>query len=70
MENFKISREFDWVLKVLGSCVNVSQVESSQNLMSNFLNKWKNELDEEQKDSYQHTFTEHKLAQLLIIRKL
>lgn len=68
MENFKIVREYEWVLKVLDSCVNVSQVESSQNLMNNFINKWKKELDQEQKDSYLYNFTSHKLAQLLLLR--
>lgn len=69
MENFKITNEYNWVLRVLNSCVNVSQVESSQNLMNNFMNKWKKTLTEEDKESYNYNFTSHKLAQLLMIRK-
>ena len=33
--------EFSWVLKVLSSSTNLSQVTTSQQLFKNYLTKWK-----------------------------
>jgi len=44
MDMIGIQKEFNWVIKVLESCVNFTQLNSAIRLFENFLNKWERDL--------------------------
>lgn len=40
-------KEFDWILKVLESCCNESQIRTTENLYKNFIKKWEYDFSSE-----------------------
>lgn len=40
-------KEFDWILKVLESCCNESQIHTTENLYKNFIKKWEYDFSSE-----------------------
>ena len=48
-ENVKV--EYDWVVKVMESCVNEVQMHSSAQLFNNLVNKWKFNLTSDEKSN-------------------
>ncbi len=74
MNNNKVKQEFEWVIKVLKSSKNVSQVESSNNLFQLFQKKWSDSSRIEMSprfniEEHLRIFTKHKLGQLMLIRE-
>lgn len=46
VEIINIKNDESWVLNVLESCVNLPQINSTDNLFNNFINKWSHELSD------------------------
>lgn len=61
--------DYSWVLKVLESCETKTQVKSAENLFSLFLIKWKEDISEFMKQTYQSSFDRIKNSTLYRIEK-
>ena len=49
-----LKKEYEWVLKILNSSINIYQIKTSENLFNAFINKWDDEISDEKKISYQN----------------
>ena len=45
IEQMKVNKDFEYVIRVLNSSVTLEQIKTSENLFENFKNKWKEKLD-------------------------
>jgi ribosome-associated toxin RatA of RatAB toxin-antitoxin module len=63
MDIFKIHQEFNWVNKVLFSSQTNKHIEVSVNLFNNFMNKWRFEMTEDLKITFNIDFNENCLSQ-------
>jgi hypothetical protein len=45
IEQMKANKDFEYVIRVLNSCVTLEQIKTSENLFENFKNKWKKQLN-------------------------
>jgi ribosome-associated toxin RatA of RatAB toxin-antitoxin module len=63
MDVFQIHQEFNWVNKVLFSSQTNKQIESCINLFNNFMNKWRFEMTEDLKITFNQDFNENCLSQ-------
>jgi len=59
MEIIKLQHEYEWVVSVLNSCTNLDQIKTSENLFSNFINKWIDDLSEEKTLTLNWNFKKH-----------
>jgi hypothetical protein len=63
MDVFQIHQEFNWVNKMLFSSKNNKHIECSVNLFNNFINKWRFEMTEDLKITFNRDFNENYLFQ-------
>jgi hypothetical protein len=69
MDMIGIQKEFNWVIKVLESCVNFTQLNSAIRLFENFLNKWERDLSNDMVFKLINTFNKLTLAHKTKIKK-
>ena len=50
MEFINIQNDYTWVVKVLESCLTESQIDASEKIFKQFLEKWENELPNERRE--------------------
>jgi ribosome-associated toxin RatA of RatAB toxin-antitoxin module len=62
MDIFNIHQEFNWVNKVLFSSQTNKHIEVSVNLFNNFMNKWRFEMTEDLKITFNRDFNENCLS--------
>jgi hypothetical protein len=48
--------QFSWVMKVLDSCENETQIETSRKLFELYINKWKNEINQKEINLFTNHF--------------
>jgi ribosome-associated toxin RatA of RatAB toxin-antitoxin module len=63
MDVYKIHQEFNWVNKVLFSSQTNKHIEVSTNLFNNFMNKWRFEMTEDLKITFNRDFNKNCLSQ-------
>jgi hypothetical protein len=63
MDIFQINQEFNWVNKVLFSSQTNKHIECSINLFNNFMNKWRFEMTEDLKITFNRDFNKNCLFQ-------
>ena len=63
MDIFQINQEFNWVNKVLFSSQTNKHIECSINLFNNFMNKWRFEMTEDLKITFNRDFNKNCLSQ-------
>ena len=63
MDVFQIHQEFNWVNKVLFSAQTRKHIECSVNLFNNFMNKWRFDMTEDLKITFNRYFNENFLSQ-------
>jgi ribosome-associated toxin RatA of RatAB toxin-antitoxin module len=63
MDVYQIHQEFNWVNKVLFSSQTNKHIEVSTNLFNNFMNKWRFEMTEDLKITFNRDFNENCLSQ-------
>ena len=63
MRFLEIHQEFNWVNKVLFSSKTNKHIEVSINLFNNFMNKWRFEITEDLKITFNRDFNENCLYQ-------
>ena len=63
MRFLEIHQEFNWVNKVLFSSKTNKHIEVSINLFNNFMNKWRFEITEDLKITFNRDFNENCLFQ-------
>jgi ribosome-associated toxin RatA of RatAB toxin-antitoxin module len=63
MRFLEIHQEFNWVNKVLFSSKTNKHIEVSTNLFNNFMNKWRFEMTEDLKITFNRDFNENCLSQ-------
>jgi len=63
MDVYQIHQEFNWVNKVLFSSQTNKHIECSVNLFNNFMNKWRFEMTEDLKITFNIDFNENCLSQ-------
>ena len=63
MDVYNIYQEFDWVNKVLFSSKTVDHIEGSLNLFNNFMNKWRFDMNEDLKITFDRYFIKNCLSQ-------
>jgi hypothetical protein len=56
MQNKDYFCQFSWVIKVLDSCENDKQVETSCKLFELYIKKWKNEFNQKEIDLFREHF--------------
>lgn len=61
MEIMILKKEYEWVLKILNSSINVYQIKTSENLFNAFINKWDDEISDEKKITLFYEFKKNKL---------
>jgi len=69
MEFLEIEKEYGWVIKVLESCVSVSQIDVTEKLFNNFIKKWSLFLSDERKTRLRFSFDRLSWAQSVKIKK-
>ena len=45
-----LKKEYEWVLKILNSSINIYQIKTSENLFNAFINKWDDEISDEERE--------------------
>jgi ribosome-associated toxin RatA of RatAB toxin-antitoxin module len=63
MDVYQIHQEFKWVNKVLFSSETNKHIEYSINLFNNFMNKWRFEMTEDLKITFNRDFNKNCLYQ-------
>jgi hypothetical protein len=63
MDVFQIHQEFNWVNKVLFSSQTDRHIQGSINVFDNFMNKWRFEMTEDLKITFDRYFIENCLSQ-------
>tara|TARA_R110000868_G_scaffold45949_1_gene152141 strand:- start:1756 stop:1968 length:213 start_codon:yes stop_codon:yes gene_type:complete len=63
MDVFQIHQEFNWVNKVLFSSQTDKHIQGSINVFNNFMNKWRFEMTEDLKITFNRDFNENCLFQ-------
>jgi len=63
MDVFQIHQEFNWVNKVLFSSQTNTHIESSIKLFNNFMNKWRFDMTEDLKITFDRDFLKNCLYQ-------
>jgi len=63
MDIFKIHQEFNWVNQVLFSSQTEKHIEYCVNLFNNFMNKWRFEMTDDLKITFDRDFNENCLFQ-------
>jgi ribosome-associated toxin RatA of RatAB toxin-antitoxin module len=63
MDVYQIHQEFNWVNKVLFSSKTNKHIEVSTNLFNNFMNKWRFEMTEDLKITFNKDFNKNCLSQ-------
>ena len=63
MDVFQIHQEFNWVNKVLFSSQTNKHIESSIKLFNNFMNKWRFDMTEDLKITFDRDFLKNCLYQ-------
>lgn len=65
MINSNLIKEYLWVIDVLKSCDNHAQINSSERLFNNLINKWKIDITEEDidmlKENFQDSVLKHEI---------
>jgi hypothetical protein len=62
MDIFQINQEFNWVNKSLFSSKTEKHIEGCINLFNNFMNKWRFEMTEDLKITFNRDFNENCLS--------
>lgn len=62
MDVFQVYQDFKWVNNVLFSSKTEKHMEVSVNLFNNFMNKWRFEMTEDLKITFNRNFNENCLA--------
>jgi len=70
MDIIKIQKDYEWVLKVLISSINESQIKTTDRLFNNFINKWSEELSEERKQTFFSNYRKYKSSRTITLRKV
>jgi ribosome-associated toxin RatA of RatAB toxin-antitoxin module len=63
MDIHQIHQEFNWVNKVLFSSKTEKHIEGCINLFNNFMNKWRFEMTEDLKITFNRDFNKNYLSQ-------
>lgn len=56
MEFLTIENEYQWVLRVLESSINIDQINTSKNLFTCFMNKWSYDISDISEMKFKNTF--------------
>ena len=68
MDFLDLKKDFDWVVKVLESCISKEQIQVTDNLLDNFISKWNDYLFEERKIMFHSTYTKIKQKKLMLFK--
>ena len=68
MDFLDLKKDFDWVVKVLESCISKEQIQVTDNLLDNFISKWNDYLFEERKIMFHSTYTKIKQKKLMLLK--
>lgn len=56
--------QYTWLMKVLDSCENTAQIETSERLFELYMKKWKNDISEKNVSLLSNNFEKEKKGQL------
>lgn len=70
MDFINIQKDYDWVLNVLNSSINESQIKTCDKLFENFLTKWSDELSDERKQTFFSNYRKYKSSRTITLRKV
>jgi len=69
MEFINLQNDYTWVVKVLESCVTEFQIDASEKIFKQFLEKWGNELPDERREKLVNNFDKLVKSKTVEIRK-
>ena len=69
MTKHELLNQYTWVMKVLDSCTNDLQVETTQKLFDLYIKKWNVELKDKYIDSLSSNFEKEKRTKLHRVRR-
>lgn len=69
MEFINLQNDYTWVIKVLESCVTEFQIDASEKIFKQFLEKWGNELPDERREKLVNNFDKLVKLKTVEIRK-
>ena len=69
MTKHDLLNQYTWVMKVLDSCVNETQVETTEKLFKLYVKKWDKELTDKQMSQLSSNFEKEKKGKLSKTRK-
>jgi hypothetical protein len=69
MEFINLQNDYTWVIKVLESCVTEFQIDASEKIFKQFLEKWGNELPDERREKLVNNFDKLVKSKTVEIRK-
>ena len=69
MEFINLQNDYTWVIKVLESCVTEFQIDASEKIFKQFLEKWENELPNERREKLIYNFDKLVKSKSVEIRK-
>ena len=69
MTKHDLLNQYTWVMKVLDSCVNEAQVETTEKLFKLYVKKWDKELTDKQMSQLSSNFEKEKKGKLSKTRK-
>ena len=64
-----VDNEFDWVVKILNSCVNLPQIGTADKLFESYKNKWSEELSDVKVLTLNSRYEREKSLKILEIQK-
>ena len=70
MDVINIQKDYGWVLKVLDSCITDTQIKACENLFSNFISKWSEDLSPERIETFYSNFKKYKSQRIRILNKV
>ena len=64
-----VDNEFDWVVKILNSCVNLPQIGTTDKLFESYKNRWSEELSDVKVLTLNSRYEREKSLKILEIQK-
>lgn len=69
MEFINVQNDYTWVVKVLESCVTEFQIDASEKIFKQFLEKWRNKLPDKRREKLIYNFNKLVKSKTVEVRK-
>jgi hypothetical protein len=69
MNKKDLFNQYSWVIKVLDSCENQAQIETSERLFELYIKKWKKDLNEKNIILLANNFDKEKIRKISVVKK-